>query len=177
MRKLILVLAAVVCLGVAGCIRQPQQVFTVTTAFDKEMAEHQLRPGKNTIKGSALLRQQGGGVVTGAGMRVQLIPFTTYAQERLSKIYGSDEQGILRVGFQGLPERVISTPKAPGYEEAMKYTIADAQGYFTFKNLADGTYYMISPVIWRVGHQEQGGILMKKVHVSGGETQEVVLTY
>lgn len=176
MKKLILFTLTLVFMFGAACIKQPQQIFTTTSTFDREMAEHQLRPGNNTIKGSALLRQSGGGVVTGAGNKVGLVPFTPYTQERMGKIYLNENGGYNRLGFQGLLERDISTPKAPGYDEAVKETTADAQGFFTFNNLADGTYYVVTTIAWVVANQPQGGALMKKVTVSGGEVKEVVLT-
>lgn len=52
----------------------------------------------------------------------------------------------------------------------------DAQGYFTFENVADGNFFVLSNVVWMAGaHNPQGGALMKSVSVKGGEVKTVIL--
>ncbi|MBP7370582.1 MAG: hypothetical protein KA902_04010, partial [Arenimonas sp.] len=57
-----------------GCMTAP--TITLTTPFDSDYAQKMLADGTNMVKGSALIRQAGGGVVTCAGNEVLLIPNT-----------------------------------------------------------------------------------------------------
>lgn len=180
--SILLILAA----ALAGCVRPAQVTLTTHSSFDKETAEKQMQPGKNTIKGSSLLRQQGGGVVTCAGTDVALIPYSNYARERMISLYLNDNGGFDPIvvdhsGFlsQDVVQRKISTPADPEYKILQKKAQCDAQGYFSFTNLADGDYYIVTFIVWGgrpdLGLGRQGGALMKKVHVEGGETKEVVI--
>jgi hypothetical protein len=65
----------------------------------------------------------------------------------------------------------------PDYERLLKKTRCNAQGFFAFDSLADGDYYIVTHILWYVGRgAPQGGSLMKKANVSGGEIKEVVVT-
>jgi hypothetical protein len=136
-------------------------------------AARMLAPGPNKIRGSALLRQRGGGVVTCAGTTVLLIPATAYARERLGYFYGSGETGyIVRNDF------VIDSPQVdPGaWNRLQRETLCDAQGYFTFDRLADGEFFVLASVDWVVAGEQQGDAMMRRVAVNGGETKEIVIT-
>ena len=67
-------------------------------------------------------------------------------------------------------------PGYPEYLSLMKKTIPDAQGNFTFENLAAGTFYVTTMITWYAGNSQQYGRAMRKVTVSGGETKKIVLT-
>lgn len=129
-----------------------------------------LRQGVNTIKGSGLIRQQGGGVVTCAGNEVFLIPATAYSTERMKAIYPLAEGGLNTAG------QVKFEPNPPEYVTNMRTTKCDAQGNFGYDRVADGKFFVVSSVVWHVRDTPQGGAMMKSVTLSGGETKTVVLS-
>lgn len=130
-----------------------------------------LEKGKNTIKGSALWRQSGGGVVTCAGNLVTLIPKTSYSTERFISIYGNDMAGISPIG-----NKVQFSPENLEYQQHRLNTQCDAQGYFAFENVADGDFFVMTAIVWAAGpHNPQGGAIMKSVSVNGGEVKTVIL--
>lgn len=72
----------------------------------------------------------------------------------------------------------------PGYSEANHMVTCDAQGNFEVPHLPDGDYFVLSTVVWGVPQGNayfsytatQGGALMQRVHLRGGERRRVVLT-
>jgi hypothetical protein len=164
MRNLLLVLL----LAVAGCAA-PRAV-VISAPFDAQQAQAMLAPGNNAITGSALMRQNGGGVVTCAGNEVFLIPATGYAQTRLGAIYGSSNMSPVyrpRLDFQ---------PDPPGYMSAMRTTRCNAQGFFTFDHLADGDFFVQVSIVWKTGaYIYEGGSLIQRVAVHGGQTIDVTM--
>ncbi|QBC44438.1 hypothetical protein [Iodobacter fluviatilis] len=136
--------------------------------------EKLLEQGKNTIKGSALIRQQAGGIVTCAGMKVTLLPATDYSTERMASIYGNSEQGYNSAGLYGKRINFENTP--PEYYQLTKNTQCDAQGFFKFENIANGAFFIHTTITWKVNdYLNEGGSIMKRVAVSNGEVKEVVL--
>lgn len=102
-----------------------------------------------------------------------MAPATPYQQERMFAIYGNFDRGYnpafggRRVEFQG---------EDPEYKYLIKKTTCDAQGFFNFENLSDGSFYVASTIVWQVDpYFYQGGTLMQRVTVKGGETKEIVL--
>lgn len=169
MKTKIMLLAAVLLLS--GCAAQTKTV-QLHQSFDAVTAKRLVQPGVNLIEGSALIRQQGGGVVTCAGLPVQLVPKTAYAQERVRAIYGNTARG-----FTPVQQTFISfTPDHPGYLQHMKTTLCDAQGRFQFDDVADGEFYVVAKIIWAAGNRPQGGSLMQIVSVSGGQAEKIVLS-
>lgn len=162
-----------VSLIVASCI--PKLVvpeINIGSMFDRYKAMKLLEDGSNTIKGSALIRQRGGGVVTCAGNSVFLIPETPYARERMTVLYGNTVRGYRDSSYR----RISFKPDIPEYHELWKTTVCDVQGYFKFENVADGNFFVVTSIVWEVDYSNQGGHLMYYVSVSGGETKEIVLT-
>lgn len=127
--------------------------------------------GTNEVSGQGFLRQGGGGVVTCAGAQVQLVPVATYSTERISGVYGNTTKGYIDPLFS----RPLPAPD-PGYVESWYKTQCDAQGKFAFSGLADGDYYLATRVVWYVGNSLQGGDLMQRVSLHGGEQKQVLLT-
>ena len=124
--------------------------------------------GDSSVSGSAFIRQNGGGIVSCAGFEVLLIPKSTYADERISYLYGN-----LTGGFNTY--KSIDTPDYR-YSSDQRKTICDVDGKFKFTNLPDGIYYVISTVSWMVGNSNQGARLFQKVDLTSGGHLEVVLT-
>lgn len=143
----------------------------LTVEFDAAQAEQlSARKGSNVIKGNGFLRQRGGGVVTCAGFEVFLIPATQYAAERFRAIYGAVDQGF------NAADRVVNfIPDLPGYHQHRRAARCDAQGNFVFDQVADGEYFVHVTVRWQVAGKEQGGALMQRATVSGGQVVTFVM--
>jgi hypothetical protein len=156
---------------ICGCaVTVPAQKVTLTSDFDEAGAKRLMADGDNTISGSALIRQQGGGVVTCAGNEVFLIPVTKFSTERMLAIYGSDQKGYRNSG-------AIEFNQTPAeYLDHMRTVLGDAQGYFEFDKVANGEFYVSTNVSWVVGYNRQGGVLMQRVTVNDGETKKIVLS-
>lgn len=170
--------AALICVALAlsGCATT--RPVPVTKAFDANQAQYMLRRGTNIVTGSALIRQNGGGVVTCAGTEVSLVPATDYATERMQILYRSTNKGYLSAGAPNW----INPPSVPAetdsrYLSLSRRTICDAQGKFEFADVADGSYYVTTAVLWRIGYNVQGGNLMQRVDLPGSSpVHQVVLT-
>jgi len=148
------------------------QVIPISREFHPEEAKRLAAPGPNIISGSALIRQQGGGVVTCAGLPINLIPKTAYATERMEAIWGNSVKGYA----PAYSMQMTFTPDPPGYHQHASHTRCDAQGNFQFPNVADGEFYLVSVITWVVARQAQGGGMMQAISVNGGEAKEVVLS-
>lgn len=154
----------------AGCATAPTQI-TINAPFDAAETTSLMAPGKNTITGSALIRQQGGGIVTCAGNPVMLIPATAYARERMAAIYGS--------GALARPSAARTfTPDPPLYSATTRQTMCNAQGFFKFEDVADGHFFLVTRIIWTAGryNTQQGGFVLGRATVSAGRTTEVTIT-
>lgn len=156
-------------LAITGCASSPT-IVQLSSQFDKTAAENLLVDGINSVQGNALIRQQGGGVVTCAGNEVYFFPVTEYATERMMYIYRSNQKGYRRFGNYKF------VPDIQDYQRLSKVTQCDAQGDFEFENLADGDFYIVTQIFWMVSYNRNGGFLMKRVKLSGGETEKIVLT-
>lgn len=151
----------------AGCLG-PEKI-QQKRSFDSAVVQPLLQPGNNTVKGSALFNQIGGGTVTCAGRTVFLVPRSPYADERMTIIYGNLQGGV---GIGRIPESDQASVSA--YNLAAKETVCDAQGFFTFRDVADGEFYAVTAIKWGQ-YNNQGGNLMRAVKVTGGESVEIVL--
>lgn len=155
----------------AGCATAVPVIHT-NAVFDIQEARAYLSPGPNSVSGNAMIRQHGGGVVHCGGSEVYLIPATDYAAERMMAIYGTTDVGYRPLrGYHGLQ----FFPEVPEYTEILKATLCDSSGNFEFENVADGEFYVMTTVSWRVNDLRQGGFLMRHVTLVGGEDQRVIL--
>ena len=158
-------LAALLALSVAACAPKP---ITTLSKFNAAEVAYIHEQGPNTIRGQAFLRQRGGGVVTCAGSEVHLAPAGHYATERIRNIYGTTSR----------PAQAVARAD-DGDSEYYRYiriATCDAQGSFTFRDVADGRYFLITVVQWQVHeYSHEGGALMSPVEVSGGEVAEVII--
>lgn len=173
--KTVFVASALLCgaLSLAACAT----VAPVALTSPYDPAEQVVAAGPNTISGNAVLRTVGGEVRTCAGFPVKLVPVTAYGSERMQAIYGNLNQGYMP-SYAGK----TFTPENPHWEnEAGRTETCDSQGNFSFTNIKDGAYYVVTAVMWGVPQSayytaQQGGALFQRVTVSGGETKRVVLT-
>jgi hypothetical protein len=152
-----------------GCAMS-QKTVQLTSSFDEMAARNLLEQGTNTVEGSGLIRQQGGGIVTCAGNEVWLVPVTEYSTERMNVIYGSDQQGYSESGAPKFE------PTPASFMELTRTTVGDAQGNFEFDEVADGDFYVVTSITWAVGYSRQGGTLMRRVSVADGGSKKVILS-
>lgn len=137
---------------------------------DVETANAMLAPGTGTIKGSALIRQRGGGVVTCAGNDVFLVPATASATSELRRVFGGDD-GYVPRGGGTLGGGTLVEPPTPN-----RPSVCNAQGFFSFANVRAGKWYVITSAIWTVGDNNQGGTLLGTATVAEGQEVEMVLS-
>jgi hypothetical protein len=154
--------------------QQPKTKFHVQSTFNEEQAQSLMKEGSNTIKGSALMRQMGGGVVTCAGQKITLIPATDYAIERIRYIYDSDISGTYLFAMN---KPAIEEPP-PKYEELRHSVLCDSQGFFKFEKIANGEFFLIAAITWRANTSSafpEGGYMMRKISLLNGEVKEIVI--
>lgn len=171
MRQLLVSLFAFALMGCAPATPKP---ISLSATFDPVLTKKFLMDGNNTIRGSALIRQRGGGVVTCAGQEIRLAPATPYSRERVKLAFGSEDGGYFPA-FGTSPVAFAHEP--PEYKQLSRSTLCDAQGYFKFNKLASGEFYVNAVITWRVrGYVAEGGSITRRVSVSNGETKEIVLS-
>lgn len=141
-----------------------------------EVAWSKMR-GTNSITGQAILRTRGGDVKTCAGLDVSLIPYSDYAAERVAVTYGAGDEGF------GGRERRAFNPDPAAYHDTIRRAICDLQGGFSFNDLPDGRYFVLVEVSWEAVQggpypylSGQGGTMMSRVHVQGGQQRQLILT-
>lgn len=162
-------LTAVAVLALAACA--PTLIQANLAATDEPMATAMLAPGTGTIKGSALIRQNGGTVVTCAGNDVYLIPGTPSGTSEMRRIFG-DDHGYVANGR----DPVIGGGKVILPPNPNRKAVCNAQGFFTFPNVRSGSWYVLTKVEWQVGNNAQGGALLGHADMVDGQEVDVVLT-
>lgn len=138
---------------------------------DRVMAEEALLQGEGIVRGSALLRQQGGGVVTYAGNEVFLVPATESAISGVRQVFGGDQGYVRRGGSTTLGGGTVVVPPVPN-----RQVVCDAQGFFRFQEVRPGRWYIMTSIVWSVGENYQGGALVDWVELADGEEVEIVLS-
>jgi len=142
--------------------------------FDPSDVRWSKAAGANAITGVALL-STGGKPRTCASLPVRLAPDSDYTRKRISGLYGDDDEGFVDARQAQRLRAQQDVDKR--YESSLKTAVCDAHGNFAFRNLPDGTYYVLAPVVWRnkLGEVSEGGFYMQRVTVAGGETKAVTL--
>lgn len=159
--------------------------YRLVNSFDAVQAGQLIMAeGTAKIKGNALLKQKGGTVVTCAGNDVSLIPYTEYANERLTVLYRNAAKG-----YNPYYGRIYKfSGDEQNYKAYQKHSTCDSDGKFEFDNLKEGTYFVITSVTWKIQkyiskyskyptERTEGGNLIQKVQVKQGETKNIVMTY
>ena len=168
-----IVLAFTVVAALAGCAPMTPTLVELKTPFNELVTQIPMRPGKNEITGSAFMRRNDGNLVTCAGHAVDLIPVTDYSTERMIMLYGSAESGLQR---PLRPGSIVPATTPDAYKKLRYTTTCDVRGEFEFLDIADGDWFITAPVVWMAGAVTQGGYLMKRVTVEGGQHIKTVLT-
>lgn len=155
-------------LMLAGCQTATAPTAQINASFDPAEAAFIKQKGRTTIDGHAFLREKSGGVQNAAGEVVRLIPATAYARERFAKLYG-DRKFVPATAY----------PKAdqtdPRYGDYIRTTKTEANGKFSFANVAAGTYFISTQVTWQKSGDllPQGGAMYEEVTVTGREEEAV----
>lgn len=152
----------------AGCANRS---ITLAVPFDEAAAKQQMQGGTNTVRGSALIRQAGGGIVTCAGNPVFLMPVTATAKEWAAHVYDSEEGGFRSASGRGV---MFKNPEP--FMTVVKSANCDTQGNFKFEKVADGHFYVFTRITWRVGDYLQGGSIMRPTKLTGGSEVDVMLS-
>lgn len=149
-------------LALSACVeRKP-----ATVAFSVEEAAFIKKTGTTTITGHAFRTKPSGVVVNAAGEVIRLIPATAYARERFENLYGKRKY---------IPHREYPRDDNPdpAYGEYTRTTKAESNGRFIFQNVAPGTYFLTTQIIW--GDEDalfrEGGSVYDSVTVTGKETE------
>lgn len=170
MKNISILLAVITLVGCATSLAPSLPTYEISAPFNSEEAFRLTKEGNNTIKGNAFMRQKGGGVVTCAGQTVYLVPATEYARQRFLALYDTIESGVnaARKNYRFVPD-------PPEYYSIARTTKCDSQGNFSFERTADGEFFITVLVSWSVGNSAQGGNMMHRVSVRGGQTLSIVM--
>jgi len=114
------------------------------------------RVGDAAVRGQALWRQDGGGLITCAGDEVYMLPVSEYAQHQLWQLKYGDGLDLSR---------------QPGFHKQL----CDARGNFDFRDLGAGDWYVVSRFVWYDNDQPQGGWLVTTVDLAPGEHERVII--
>lgn len=171
------VFGTALCLGLsmAGAAEAKKKPPVPEPPVDVTQYEWSTKPGANTITGEAMLRTRGGDVKTCAGLAVYLLPVTDHSDAYARRAFLSTTKGIY------VPPLFGKAPTlSPDVDPYIKRKTCNSQGQFTFSALPDGEYYVVATVTWeaptRYGMSMQGGDVMTRTQVQGGETKELTVT-
>lgn len=145
---------------------------TMNSTFSPEEAAFVRKPGAGVIVGHAFRTREKGQVVNAAGEVVTLIPATAYARERFKKAYPEGKY---------LPYLLYPADQPDSrYAEMTRTTKTRANGRFSFENVAPGTYFVSTQVVWGEEYAifQHGGSVYDEVTLTGKETEpvEVILS-
>lgn len=156
--------AGVVVVGMllAGCV-QPPRVADVSEFYSAEEIAPYDVPGDAAVDGQGFRRQRGGGVVTCAGEDVLLMPDVAYGREIIAALGRGD---VVRGAY--VEEE---------HPHAFRRERCDAEGNFTFENLAPGGWIVLSAVNWRVGDEPQGGFISRDFTLGKGRRLRLVVSH
>lgn len=173
MRKLVLITSAA--LGLFACAPLPPQI-TLQNSFNAADYTWAEADGQNVVTGSALLRTVGGEVRTCGGLTVNLLPDVPYSRERMIAFYGNAGGGYLPANSVRATMIFMNEPFE--YSRVGRGATCDAQGNFRFTKVADGAYFVIAEVTWGAPYVgTQGGRIMQRVEVDGGQTVELIMSH
>lgn len=154
-------------LVVAACGGKP--TYVTRTDFNPEAARFIFTQGDGEISGRAFIKTPTG-VRSAAGSKVTLVPATSYAEERVQLIYGSNNVATKGVKFRKADKR---------YYAYTRSTMADAKGNFVFRNVGPGSYFVTTSVLWKTASTasgKAGGALIQKINVGPAEKKKIVLS-
>ena len=152
-------------LAYAGCsAREPVEKSApafakMRTPFQYSEHERYAKRGANGINGKAVLTEKGGGVATCAGSRVLLMPATSYFRE----IFWH----MIVAGSEPTPPRETH----PDLKNMIRRTQCDGQGRFSFSEIPDGAWFLLTQV-----NATHGSMWIGETTLANGEILEALLT-
>lgn len=166
MRRVLLAVFAAAAL--AGC--RSTDATSLSATFDAKEAEFVKRQGATRVDGHAFLKLPSGKPIFAVGETVRLIPATAYARERFEKLYGSAK-------FVAAANYPAQLPADPAYGDYMRLTKSESSGRFSFENVAPGTYFVSTAVVWKPEGEflPRGGAVYEMVTVTGKEEKPIKL--
>jgi hypothetical protein len=164
-------------LAVAACAGATSPPPSASARFDPSSVAWSKRTGANVIAGVARLEADNGKLRTCASLPVRLAPDSPYTRDRVERLYGDADAAFVEAREAQRARAEAGGGVTKAYEKSLKASVCDAQGRFAFKNLPDGTYYVMAPVVWRnkLGEVSEGGFFMQRVTVAGGETARIAM--
>ena len=165
--KLSLLAALAAGLLLSACATTPSPT-AGPVAFSQEAFAWSTAPGRGRIDGR-LIHNAKGVTYSCANVGVVLTPETPWVRRRMQILYQSADRAILPVA-----EVRSRTPSGnQDYSSFVKAATCDASGRFTFTNLPDGAWFVIT-----VGHPTPAGAdmaLMRRVVIRNGANVRVDL--
>ncbi len=152
------------CLSCNDSKNNTQTPIKIVSVFDAQEVEWFKSKGTGTISGTAKFKSKNGEVRFGKEFRIELMPSSSYTEERLQHIYHNKQSGAV-YAENGI---LTFTPDPKGYHDTIKM-MCDENGMFTYNNLPAGDYYVIAFMLW----DTTGGGLMQRVTLSEGETTHI----
>lgn len=151
----------------AGC--QSTGAPRSSVAFNVQEAAFVHKVGSARIDGQAFLVLPGGTARPAAGETVRLVPASSYARARMAHLY----KGGKFVRAADIP----NIPAPPQYVENTRATTANSSGRFQFKEVAPGSYFVVTQKVYRPEGSltPQGGAMYESVTIRGSETARVVV--
>ena len=97
---------------------------------------------------------------------------TSYTRDYMTSMFGNSDFASSTI--------VEHSHDSGSLAKYSRHENCDLAGNFNFDRVADGQYYLQSNILWvfrgsRGGQIERGGALLAKIHLSGGEHENVVL--
>ena len=165
-----LALLVTACAPTMGPPPPPGQPAPSPTVFRPEDFSWSAVPGRNRIDGRLIYRQ-GATRYTCSGAGVVLTPETPWTRRRMSILYSSPDAAALPAD-----EVRARTPSAPNddYSSFVRRTTCDAADRFSFSNLPDGAWFVITVARPQAGGGESIAI-MRRVVTRGGRVTPIDL--
>jgi hypothetical protein len=138
-------------------------------AFDADSASNIVKPGNNTIEGTAFTASPSGYVRNCSRGDVFLVPKTRYAQMWFAQAFQGRSYAY-RIAVDQMPAN-------EGFEKYRREGECDKEGRFRFEQVADGDYYVFVRIFWLLRWQRNGYALMAPVAVSHGMTTNMALEH
>ncbi|MBK9081287.1 MAG: carboxypeptidase regulatory-like domain-containing protein [Rhizobiales bacterium] len=160
--------ALVLALTLAACQATQPAPVTIATRFDAKAAAFVKATGTTRIDGHAFIKKPSGTPAFAVGEIVRLVPATAYAKERFDKLFGGAK-------FVAATAYAKAEETDPAYVEMTRTTKSESSGRFSFENVAPGTYYVTTQIVWRPDEAKpwQGGAVYEIVTVTGKEDKPI----
>ena len=165
-KYLLLVLSLVVsCTG--NNTVQNKEPIKIVNEFSEDEVKWFKSKGDASINGIAKFKSKAGVLQFGDKFRIELMPYCSYTEERLNKIYKNNDSGFVYIE-EGIPK---FTPDPKGYHETIK-VMCNSQGEFKFNNLPKGEYYVIAFMLW----DGTGGGIMRHLTLEESESKFIEMS-